>query len=39
MQFGSCMFTPRTVKTSGEVVELVPCTKNKWGIGGISGFM
>jgi hypothetical protein len=30
MQFGSCMFTSRTGKTSSEVVELVPCTKNKW---------
>jgi hypothetical protein len=29
--FGSCTFTPRTEKTSGEVVELVPCAKNKWG--------
>jgi hypothetical protein len=30
-QFGSCMFTPRTGKTSMEVVELVPCARNKWG--------
>jgi hypothetical protein len=30
MQFGSCTFTPRTGKTSGEVVELVPRSKNKW---------
>jgi hypothetical protein len=30
-QFGTCTFTPRTGKTSGEVVELVPCAKNKWG--------
>jgi hypothetical protein len=30
-QFGSCTFTPRTGKTSAEVVELVPCTHNKWG--------
>jgi hypothetical protein len=30
-QFGSCTFTPRTGKTSTEVVELVPCTRNKWG--------
>ena len=29
VQFGSCMFTPRTGKTSGEVVKLVPCAKNK----------
>jgi hypothetical protein len=31
MQFGSCTFILRTRKTSGEVVELVPCAKNKWG--------
>jgi hypothetical protein len=30
-QFGSCTFTPRTGKTSLEVVELVPCARNKWG--------
>jgi hypothetical protein len=24
---------PRTGKTSMEVVELVPCTRNKWGNG------
>jgi hypothetical protein len=30
-QFGSCTFTPRTRKTSMEVVELVPCAHNKWG--------
>jgi hypothetical protein len=30
-QFGSCTFTPRTRKTSAEVVELVPCAHNKWG--------
>jgi hypothetical protein len=30
-QFGSCTFTPRTGKTSAEVVELVPCVRNKWG--------
>jgi hypothetical protein len=30
-QFRSCMFTPRTGKTSIEVVELVPCARNKWG--------
>jgi hypothetical protein len=30
-QFGSCTFTPRTGKTSVEVVELVPCARNKWG--------
>jgi hypothetical protein len=30
-QFGSCTFTLRTGKTSAEVVELVPCARNKWG--------
>jgi hypothetical protein len=30
-QFGSYTFTPKTGKTSGEVLELVPCMKNKWG--------
>jgi hypothetical protein len=30
-QFGSCTFTPRTGKTSAEVVELFPCASNKWG--------
>jgi hypothetical protein len=30
-QFGSCTLTPRTRKTSAEVVELVPCARNKWG--------
>jgi hypothetical protein len=30
-QFGSCTFTPRTGKTSVEVVELIPCARNKWG--------
>jgi hypothetical protein len=30
-QFGSCTFTPRTRKTSTEVVELVPYARNKWG--------
>jgi hypothetical protein len=30
-QFGSCMFTPKTGKTSMEVVELVPSAHNKWG--------
>jgi hypothetical protein len=30
-QFGSCTFTPKTGKTTMEVVELVPCTRNKWG--------
>jgi hypothetical protein len=30
-QFGSCTFTPRTGKTSAEVVKIVPCTMNKWG--------
>jgi hypothetical protein len=29
--FGSCTFTSRTGKTSAEVVELVPCARNKWG--------
>jgi hypothetical protein len=30
-QFGSCTFTSRTGKTLAEVVELVPCARNKWG--------
>jgi hypothetical protein len=30
-QFGSCTFTSRCEKTSAEVVELVPCARNKWG--------
>jgi hypothetical protein len=30
-QFGSCTFTLKSVKTSMEVVELVPCARNKWG--------
>jgi hypothetical protein len=30
-QFRSCTFTPRTGKTSAEVVELVPYARNKWG--------
>jgi hypothetical protein len=30
-QFGSCTFTPKSGKTSMEVVELVPCASNKWG--------
>jgi hypothetical protein len=30
-QFGSCTFMPRTGKTSVEVVEIVPCVRNKWG--------
>jgi hypothetical protein len=30
-QFGSCTFTPKSGKTSMEVVELVPCVRNKWG--------
>jgi hypothetical protein len=30
-QFGLCTFTPKTGKTSMEVVELVPCARNKWG--------
>jgi hypothetical protein len=30
-QFGLCTFTPRTGKTSMEVVELVPCARKKWG--------
>jgi hypothetical protein len=29
-QFGSCTFTPRTWKTSVEVVEIEPCARNKW---------
>jgi hypothetical protein len=34
-QFGTCSFMPRTGKTSGEVVEIVPCTKNNGVTGGI----
>jgi hypothetical protein len=30
-QFGSCTFTPRTGNTSAEVIEIIPCAKNKWG--------
>jgi hypothetical protein len=30
-QFGSCTFTQKTGKTSMEVIELVPCARNKWG--------
>jgi hypothetical protein len=30
-QFGSYTFTPKTGKTTMEVVELVPCARNKWG--------
>jgi hypothetical protein len=30
-QYGSCTFTPKSGKTSMEVVELVPCARNKWG--------
>jgi hypothetical protein len=30
-QFGSCTFTLKTGKTLMEVVELVPCARNKWG--------
>jgi hypothetical protein len=30
-QFGSCTFTPKSEKTSMEVVELVPYARNKWG--------
>jgi hypothetical protein len=30
-QFGSCTFTPKTGKTMMDVVELVPCARNKWG--------
>jgi hypothetical protein len=30
-QFGSWTFTSRTGKISAEVVELVPCARNKWG--------
>jgi hypothetical protein len=29
--FGSCTFTPRTGKTTTEVIEIVHCAKNKWG--------
>jgi hypothetical protein len=29
-QFGLCTFTRKTGKTSMEVVELVPCARNKW---------
>jgi hypothetical protein len=38
-QFGSCTFTPKSGKTSMEVVELVPCAQNKWATGGITGSM
>jgi hypothetical protein len=30
-QFGSCTFTPKTGKTTMEIVELVSCARNKWG--------
>jgi hypothetical protein len=30
-QIGSCTFTPSNGKTSAEVVEIVPCARNKWG--------
>jgi hypothetical protein len=30
-QFGSCTCMPRSRKTSAEVVEIVPCARNKWG--------
>jgi hypothetical protein len=30
-RFGSCTFTPRTGKTLAKVMELVPCSRNKWG--------
>jgi hypothetical protein len=30
-QFGSYTFTPKTGKISMEVVEFVPCARNKWG--------
>jgi hypothetical protein len=30
-KFGLCTFTPRIGKTSTEIVELVPCARNKWG--------
>jgi hypothetical protein len=30
-QFGSYPFTPRTGKTSAEVIEIIPCANNKWG--------
>jgi hypothetical protein len=39
VQFGTCMFTPRTRKTSGKVVKLMSCSKNKWGNCGIFGFI
>jgi hypothetical protein len=29
-QFGTCTFTSRTRKSSDEVVDLMPCAKNKW---------
>jgi hypothetical protein len=38
-QFGSCTFTPKTGKTSMEVVELVPCARNNGATGGTFGFM
>jgi hypothetical protein len=31
IQFWSRTFTPNTGKTGGQVLELVPCAKNKWG--------
>jgi hypothetical protein len=37
-QFGTCTFTPRTGKASGEVVELVPCAKHKRGNWWVFGF-
>jgi hypothetical protein len=38
-QFGSFTFTPRTGKTSAEVIEIVLCAKNKWVTGGCFGFL
>jgi hypothetical protein len=30
-RFGSCTFTSKTDKMKDKVLELIPCTKNKWG--------
>jgi hypothetical protein len=38
-QFGSYTFTPRTGKTSAEVIEIVLCTKISGVTGGSYGFM
>jgi hypothetical protein len=38
-QFGYCTFTPRTGKTSAEVIEIVPCAKISGVTSGSSGFM